>query len=227
MEYDYRNRKRTGKNYYYFTSHDYAISNIRNNRIKLSTFNHVNDIHELISINFTKNDSEALKAIEHYKNEMGFISFSRFWDSPLMWGHYSDNNKGICLGFEINDYVDDTEYATQKMQAFELNDYDPKSNKTSIANIRGVINRKSLDWIYEQESRFFENLQEKDIETGLYFKEFDENFGLKEIIIGPKSQYNPNDILKYLEKIRFKGPVNIFKIKPSKDYYLMEKDDKY
>ncbi|MBI9055983.1 MAG: DUF2971 domain-containing protein [Bacteroidales bacterium] len=228
INYDNSNRKRSGENYYYyFTSHEYAISNIKNNRIKISSYTSANDIHELLSINFSGNDIEAIIAQKHYRTNMGFISFSKYWDNPLMWGHYSDNNQGLCLGFIINYPMDDTDYRLKKIQPNELDHYTPTNKETSIRNIRCMVNTKSTDWIYEQESRLFEDLKVRDVETGLYFKELDEKIELKEIIVGPKSQYNPQDVRCFLDKIRFAGCVKIFKVKPSNELYLLEKDENF
>lgn len=223
--YNNDNRKRTNDNtFYYFTTHDFAISNLKNSRIKISDYTTVNDIHELSSINFTENDTEALSAIEHYKRNVGFISFSKYWDSPLMWGHYSENNRGVCLGFEITLPMSDTTYRSEKIHVSELEGYTPTSKKTSIDIIRNIVNTKSSDWIYEQESRLFENFDIKDLETGLFFREIDKDLNLKEIIIGPNSKFSPKDFKNYLCKIQFEGSLKIFKTKPSSDFYLMDID---
>src|SRR5260370_7015469 len=31
----------------------------------------------------------------------GLICFSSSWKDPVIWAHYSDKHKGLCLGFEI------------------------------------------------------------------------------------------------------------------------------
>lgn len=38
----------------------------------------------------------------------GMLCFSEAWSDPLIWAHYSDKHKGLCLGFDIEDN-DETE----------------------------------------------------------------------------------------------------------------------
>jgi len=33
----------------------------------------------------------------------GVMCFSSTWKNPVMWSHYADQHRGICLGFEVPD----------------------------------------------------------------------------------------------------------------------------
>ena len=41
-----------------------------------------------------------------HKNGRGILCFSLNWTSLLLWAHYADNHKGICLGFDLQDGPD-------------------------------------------------------------------------------------------------------------------------
>lgn len=35
----------------------------------------------------------------------GLLCFCETWQSPLLWNHYADRHKGICLGFDVRETV--------------------------------------------------------------------------------------------------------------------------
>ena len=39
---------------------------------------------------------------EENEREYGLICFSENWTNPLLWSHYADKHRGICLGFDVN-----------------------------------------------------------------------------------------------------------------------------
>jgi hypothetical protein len=39
------------------------------------------------------------EVLKKYMSELGVASFTKKRDSILMWSHYSNQHKGICLGF--------------------------------------------------------------------------------------------------------------------------------
>ena len=75
-------------NFYYFTSAVHAISNIENDRIKISRFSDLNDPFELLGVNLgnkeTRKKFRDLK--EQINDEEGLICLSKSWHNPLMWG---------------------------------------------------------------------------------------------------------------------------------------------
>lgn len=45
----------------------------------------------------------ALKnSLEQIKANMGICCFSKQCDNPLLWSHYGDKHKGVCLGFKMD-----------------------------------------------------------------------------------------------------------------------------
>jgi hypothetical protein len=88
---------------------------------------------------------------KHY----GICSFSKRWDSILMWTHYSANHGGVCFGFNSN--------AIEELQYFGLwgavdyqNEF-PRINPLESTSIESMFREsltKAKDWEYEQEFRF-------------------------------------------------------------------------
>jgi hypothetical protein len=40
--------------------------------------------------------------LSHLNNWCGVLCFSQDWQNPLLWSHYGDKHKGICLGLDIS-----------------------------------------------------------------------------------------------------------------------------
>ena len=91
----------------------------------------------------------AEQANEMYQNS-GVCCFSERKDNILLWGHYADNHKGVCLKFS-NDI---SKIATMTGKV----NYRDKYEKASFFNDKGnavyhLIFTKSKDWNYEREIR--------------------------------------------------------------------------
>ena len=93
-----------GKRLYYFTSAKYALLNIEQSHIKISDLNRVNDPYEFLAVKLNQRSRHNLltKVISHLGKQFGIVCFSKCYNNPLSWGHYSDACKGICLGFDIS-----------------------------------------------------------------------------------------------------------------------------
>ncbi len=85
-------------------------------------------------------------------SHFGICSFSKIKDNILMWSHYADKHRGVCLGFDhdilikaFNQY-DNVEYKNELIK-FSLKDAEKLISKTLLT--------KSEDWQYEEEYRFF------------------------------------------------------------------------
>jgi hypothetical protein len=87
--------------------------------------------------------------------------FSEIDDSILMWAHYADMNKGLCIEYDFNktkqcvkNLLFPVSYSKNPVYTDDLFD-----GKTTIANPEDVgvlcsILNKSMDWMYEKEYRF-------------------------------------------------------------------------
>jgi hypothetical protein len=194
---------------YYYTAQKYALLNIKNEHIKISLLDDLNDPFEFLGVDLT--DKEFRKSFQAGRDEAakscGIISFSKDWHNPLMWGHYGDKHKGICLGFDIDDsHIKEVTYFPERMPA-EI-DMKKKYGGLTEEIIENLLCTKYIDWKYENEVRVIVHLEEKD-PSGFYFTDFKGNLELKEIILGPRCDIGFNEISKYLKL--YKSEITVIK----------------
>jgi len=109
---------------------------------------------------------EIIQKVKEARNNALISCFSKRYDSILMWSHYGDKHKGICIEFDRpeKDFMDvkyskkrcksDLEDTTRRVLGYML------SNEEVDVNDKGLIRCiskpfivKSLDWKYEEEVR--------------------------------------------------------------------------
>src|SRR5687767_14278862 len=92
---------------YHLSNAEFALSNIALRRIKISRFSDLNDPFELLGANLKdKNYREAFRLTrDELHNDKGLLCFSRSWGNPVLWSHYADKHRGICLGFDVSDHL--------------------------------------------------------------------------------------------------------------------------
>ena len=75
---------------YYYTPTDYAVDDVKNERIKISLLDAVNDPNEWVpSVERAGLSAEAVreKILQNFNIEWGFISFSKSWNiAPCLVG---------------------------------------------------------------------------------------------------------------------------------------------
>lgn len=183
---------------YYMTSletlEDYILPHAR---IRVSTFDKVNDPFELFAISQSNKESRQKFnwLYEHWVKTLGFISMSETWSNPLMWAHYGKNHTGVCLGIDVPDgKAIKVSYEPSRLQMV----LDLTKLETAIDEgiIRTVATTKYKEWEYEREWRLLERLEHSDSETGLYYLDFSPNFELREIIVGARCERSMPDIRK-------------------------------
>ncbi|MBB3445486.1 hypothetical protein FHT93_005365, partial [Rhizobium sp. BK379] len=88
---------------YYFTKRQYALESLRDKRVKIARFNELNDPFDFVGIaTINATDLETVRDVRaKLDKEKGLLCMSTTWQQPLLWGHYADSHKGMCLGFEV------------------------------------------------------------------------------------------------------------------------------
>lgn len=107
--------------------------------------------------------------LEVLKNEYGITSLSENGESPIMWGHYGDEGRGILIEYDLNDLEEamvgdllyrDVDYGDEKFDmsdtflatlSGEINDTAPTSD--TLVKLLEYCFIKSSDWQYEKEIR--------------------------------------------------------------------------
>lgn len=190
---------------YYMTSHAVAAEHILpERRMKLSLFDDLNDPFELLPYALSLGEARTVSRVlqSSIAKKMGLICFSDNWRSPVMWAHYADKHRGICLGFDVPD--EGPESALKRV------DYSPERLKLTLNMqedfrginhdvIRAVLCTKSAEWAYEREWRALANLTTKDPESGHYYVAFGEDLQLREVILGARNAVPVGQVAKLIK----------------------------
>ena len=187
---------------YHLTSATHAISSVALQRLKVARFSDLNDPFELLAVNFR--DRDARRTTENFKNEIntntGLICFSANWTDPVLWSHYGDKHRGVCLGFDIRrKALQKVLYEDERL----LKELGSEANPTKLSKEmqRLLLTTKFKHWQYEQEHRMFVDLKTVRKEAGLYFKNFDNGMRLREVIIGPECAISSKAVRSLLKSI--------------------------
>lgn len=162
---------------YHFLPAVHALEDIEKRRIKISEIDQLNDPFELWCV--SQPDKQIRLALRAYKKKMaqrfGLICFCEHWHNPLLWSHYADKHRGMCLGFDVDDgRLSAVNYV------LERSDLKMPPTKESADEL---LFTKYRDWQYEEEWRSWFRLDEK--QDGHYFYPFDTLVQLREVIAGP------------------------------------------
>lgn len=109
--------------------------------------------------------------------------FSERKDSLLMWGHYAENHKGICIGFKslsVGEFFVlplDSDYALPFFKVEYKDDKPPAINLLGISNpddtrsiVRDFYLTKFTDWEYEHEYRLLANINDREGNSVIKFQ---------------------------------------------------------
>jgi|SRR6185312_15311072 len=167
----------------------HTLINISLKRMKVSRIADLNDPFELLSVNLRdKRLRDGFRAAkEKIHSENGVLCFSRSWSNPVLWSHYADKHRGMCLGFDVDDRcVMPVSYET------DLTKFAPNASASETILTRKymkkLLSTKFKDWAYEDEVRVYVELDPRTVEAGLYFADFSEKMQLREIILGARCE---------------------------------------
>ena len=98
------------KRLYHYTTFDTFVKIWLSKRLKFSGVTNVNDIQEAESISTAANNWNQIAVVYAYnqiRKEYKQISFTMDFDSymqgsmsPMLWGHYGDKRRGVCIEFD-------------------------------------------------------------------------------------------------------------------------------
>lgn len=169
---------------YHFSSAASAVSVIALKRIKVSRFHDLNDPFELLCARMP--NRAVRRAVMAYAKEidsrLGLLCFTRGYREPILWGHYADKHRGVCLGFDLaDDWVAPVKYVKSRPNIITED-----GTVDEEAFVRTSI-YKDRTWSYEKEIRTFIVLKRISVvENGVYFKQLNERLALREVLLGPR-----------------------------------------
>jgi hypothetical protein len=175
---------------YKFLDAHFGLKSLSEKRLKISTLKDFNDPFELLPYELSNRTYRVAmrQALADMTARYGLLCFSADWKDPVIWAHYSDKHRGLCLGFEIRD--DKCKKVDYVPKRFPF----PASLKPEDGE--RLLFTKYLSWKYEQEIRMWAVLN--DEEGGLYFAPFGEELKLVKVIAGARYELSENDIIQAL-----------------------------
>lgn len=185
---------------YHFTKLTYGLSSIRDKQLKIARFDELNDPFDILSISV---DTSAGRSAQRNLREQlakrgGMLCMSTSWNETLMWAHYADAYKGVCLAFDVDE-----------MQWMEVL-YEEKKRTVADYNVESMYDltehqladssrRKHTSWQYENEWRRFFVFDKPDWVTGLHFTPFnDEKMKFVGAIFGTRSCVTSDQVARIL-----------------------------
>ena len=233
---------------YHFMKTEYALQGIQHHRLKFSNLDDVNDPYESFPIRFNDCEEENVFFNSHKDliKKTGSVSFSETYQDPTLWGHYADNCKGICLGFDVkwdygpnNFYAKRVQYVKHKI---EINEIGMKFNNGKLEPLQKVIGidlskllinmllTKSSHWSHEEEWRLLK-LKDKNYQffPTFYYFDRDNVATLREILIGfrcPQKEDIKCEIEELIASDEYYStePAKIFFTKRSLSDFKIEKE---
>lgn len=184
---------------YHFLTEQHALDDLRRRRLKVSRLEDMNDPFELLAVTLRKKEHRV--ALRGFTNDIdciwGALCFSRRWYHPMLWSHYADKHRGICLGFDVpkNKALPIT-YNAKRLK-FDIERQLSKKTRDVKLGLK-LITTKYDGWKYEDEIRLVVAIKEADPDTGMYFYEFGPELKLREVIIGPRSGLSKSDVAAVL-----------------------------
>ena len=188
---------------YQFLSAADGLTVLRTQRLRVSRLDRLNDPFEFLGANLS--DPGHRQVLRSTKAELaktkGLLCFSKTWRNPVLWGHYADKHRGLCLGFEIaKKHVRRVDYVKSRFSWPE---------HLSIAFMKKILFSKFSHWSYEQEYRSWVSLD--DNVKGHFYVPFSSELELKEVFVGAESTLTRAQIAKALGALV--GSIEVTKVR--------------
>jgi hypothetical protein len=175
---------------YKFLDEHFGLKSLREKRLKISTLADLNDPFELLPYEMRdRNRRIALRATrDEFARSDGILCFSADWKDPVIWSHYSDKHRGLCLGFEIPDEkCQRVRYVAERLSLL---------HPPTLADANALVFTKYINWQYEQEIRVYAALNES--EDGLYFAPFGAELRLVKVTAGARCSLSERALVEAL-----------------------------
>lgn len=180
---------------YYYTKLQYGLASVRDKRIKISLYDSLNDPFDFLGVatDSRKERRDLSKLRKELSASKGIICLSETWKEPLMWGHYADAHKGVCLGFQVSaGHYEKIDYRAVRPK---LADFGRASINELSDEDKAVIARRKFDqWSYEREWRRIVDLGQADFVDSNHYLQFEQAMTLKTILFGSRAAVSKEQI---------------------------------
>ena len=167
---------------YHLTSAVHGIGAIALQRLKVSRLSDLNDPFEFLGLMWR--DLRLRSKVQALKDEVGadtgLLCFSENWINPVLWSHYADKHRGVCLGFNVVR----SSARPVTYQATRIPSKAVIPIHASAALEEKLLFTKFEHWRYESERCVRVPLSKALTEGSLHFKPFGTDLALAEVILG-------------------------------------------
>ncbi len=179
---------------YHLAPEAHALSNIALGRMKITQFSDANDPFEVLGLHF--GEWKTRKLVRAFKAEQnattGPLCFSGNWTNPVLWSHYADKHRGMCLGFDVKKTeARAVEYQDKRLLEKLDGVSDPSSLPKALQS--RLLKTKSHHWRHEEEFRRFVLLSGAVRDRDKLFWLFDDCMKLIEVVLGPESRLDVSE----------------------------------
>jgi hypothetical protein len=99
-----------------------------------------------------------MRDVQDEKLGIGIASFCEIWDNDVMWAHYADGFRGICVAYSVSKLMEglDSRHSLARIVYG-----DPPFNMSLVGRrnrsdrAKAILSAKNLMWTYEREWRLF------------------------------------------------------------------------
>jgi hypothetical protein len=203
---------------YKFLDKQFGLKSLYERRLKIARIHELNDPFELIPFDLS-NPAERWAFLNTRKvmsEQHGLVCFSAKWTDPVIWAHYSDKHRGLCLGFELlGDITKRVEYIEKPLH-FPSNLAElPMEEQKAVSD--AMLYKKFKHWEYEQEIRTFTGLT--DEEDGFFYVDFGPTMALVEVVLGANCTIPRFAIERAINDL---SGITIRKVRPSDNGFHMD-----
>ena len=184
-----------------------TLNLITEEKVKISNFNYFNDPADPI----IKLQIKELPEIKDMINKIKICSLSSEYDNFLMWSHYANEHKGICIAYDVskvkeyNKTILKKVIYTKKIQIYKPYNHifeNPILNNEE-KNFISLFYLKHKNWKYEKEYRI------------ITYEDYDFiNLPIKAIYFGMNADINHINLVKNFIKDK---NIELYKMKPNEN----------
>jgi hypothetical protein len=185
---------------YHYMVAKYAISALQDHRLKVAELEDLNDPFELRSMQFRNAEYEV--DVRGFRQgtakTCGFLCLSATWNNILMWSHYADRHRGMCLAFDVKN----SDQTFTKVKYSKTIQATPTFNGLTPEKMLSLLSTKSDDWKYECEWRAFPTLVDPEwnesLKRHLQFVPFGDLLKVSEVLIGVRCREEDEAAARHL-----------------------------
>jgi Tfp pilus assembly protein PilF len=176
---------------------------------------HWNDPHDCNIVSWGETTQQLFREKARLQAFMIAKEGKNIYENTLLWSHYADSHKGICIEYEYKLNRENKTAYLHKVKYQEEVQFDEVADSFKI---------KAIDWQYENEVRLF-HFDENNEEHNNVLKSFEElGLEIKAIYFGTQcSQDNQETITRILESNQ---EIEFYKIKTEDNSFVLKTEPK-